>query len=95
MEVRGEQASEISAEADVEWNEHVKVIIAPNPELTTDQQKIIERDYSMKRGKAEIVVRKALMFYLRRRLGVNEGAEKTPAAQQVVITKIAPVKTVP
>lgn len=95
MEVRGEQASEVSAEADMEWKEHVKVVIAPNPDLSTDQQKIIERDYSMKRGKAEIVVRKALMFYLKRRLGVNEGAEKTPAAQQVVITKIALVKAMP
>jgi hypothetical protein len=92
MEVRGEQASDAFAEADVEWNEHVKVIIAPNPDLTIDQKKIIERDYSMKRGKADIVVRKALMFYLKRRLGANEGAEKTPAAQQVVITKITTIK---
>jgi WYL domain len=95
MEVRGDQASDASAEADVEWNEHVKVIIAPNPDLTIDQKKIIERDYSMKRGKAEIIVRRALLFYLKRRLGVEDGAQKTPAAQQVVITKIAPVKAMP
>ena len=92
MEIRGERASGVSHEADMEWNERVKVIIAPNPELTTDQKKIIERDYSMKRGRAEIIVRKALLFYLRRRLGVNEGADKTPAAQQVVITDISPIK---
>ncbi len=92
MEVHGEQPSEASAKADTEWHEHIKVIISPNPDLSEDQKKIIERDYSMKRGKAEIIVRKALMFYLRRRLGVNEGAEKTLAAQQVVITKISPIK---
>lgn len=90
IEIRGEQPSDASAESDVEWNELVKVVIAPNPDLSVDQKKIIERDYAMKRGKAEIVVRRALLFYLKRRLGVEEGAQKTPAAQQVVITKITP-----
>lgn len=92
MEVRGEQPSDASAEADLEWNELVKVTITPNPALTEDQKKIIERDYSMKRGRAEIVVRRALLFYLKRRLGVEDGALKTPAAQQVVIAKIIPMK---
>lgn len=95
MEVRGEQPSDASAEADVEWNEHVKVIISPNPDLTIDQKRIIERDYAMKRGKAEIVVRRALLFYLKRRIGFEEGNQRTPAAQQVVITKITPVKAMP
>lgn len=88
MELRGEQPSNASIEADEEWNERVKVIIAPNPDLTADQKKIIERDYSMKRGKAEIIVRRALLFYLKRRLGVEDSTQKTPAAQQVVIAKI-------
>lgn len=95
METRGEQPSDISAEADAEWNEQVKVIIAPNPDLTENQKKIIERDYSMKRGKAEIAVRRALLFYLKRRLGVEDGAQKTPAAQQVVITKVEPIGNMP
>jgi hypothetical protein len=95
MEMRGEQPSDVSAEADNEWNEHVKVIIAPNPDLTADQKKIIERDYSMKRGKAEIIVRRSLLFYLKRRLGIDGGLEKTPAAQQVVIAKITPIKAMP
>lgn len=90
MEVRGGQPSDASVESDAEWNEHVKVILAPNPNLTADQKKIIERDYSMKRGKAEIIVRRALLFYLKRRLEVDDGTTKTPAAQQVVITKIMP-----
>jgi predicted DNA-binding transcriptional regulator YafY len=92
MEVHGEQPSDASAEADEEWNEHIKVIVAPNPDLTVDQKKIIERDYSMKRGKAEIIVRRALLFYLKRRLGVEDGAQKMPAAQQVVIVKVVSTK---
>lgn len=94
MEMRGEQPSDASAEADEEWNIYVKVIIAPNPDLTEDQKRIIERDFSMKHGKAEIVVRRALLFYLKRRLGVEGVTQKTPAAQQVVITKIAAVDAI-
>jgi hypothetical protein len=42
----------------------------------------------MSQGKTEISVRKSLLFYLKRRLGIDEGAEKSPAAQQVVIVNI-------
>lgn len=92
MGMRGELPSEVHGTADTEWNEIVKVTIAPNPALTEGQQKIIERDYAMKRGKAVIAVRRALLFYLKRRLGIDEGMEKSPAAQQVVIVDIKPGK---
>jgi hypothetical protein len=95
MDIRDEQGSNISATADTEWNEIIKVTIAPNPALTADQHKIIERDYSMVHGQAEISVRKSLLFYLKRRLGIEDGVEKSPAAQQVVITKIALAKDMP
>lgn len=88
MDIRDEQASGISATADTEWNELIKVTIAPNPALTADQHKIIERDYSMKQGVAEIRVRRSLLFYLKRRLGLDDGAEKSPASQQVIIVRI-------
>jgi predicted DNA-binding transcriptional regulator YafY len=86
--IRNEQPSEASKTEDEEWNELVSVSIAPNPELSVDQQKIIERDYAMKQGKAVITVRKALLFYLKQQLNIDEGGEKPPAAQQVVIVKI-------
>ncbi len=88
MDIRDAQASVISATADMEWNEIIKVTISPNPALTADQHKIIERDYSMTQGRTEISVRKSLLFYLKRRLGIDDGAEKPPAAQQVVIVNI-------
>lgn len=88
MDIREKQPSEILGTNDTEWNEIVKVTIAPNPALTEDQQKIIERDYAMNEGKSVIALRKSLLFYLKRRLGVDEGIDKSPAAQQVVISKI-------
>ena len=88
IDIRDKQPSEILGTADIEWNEIVKVTIAPNPALTENQQKIIERDYTMNGGKAVISLRKSLLFYLKRRLEIDEGVEKSPAAQQVVIIKI-------
>jgi len=88
MGIRGDQPSEVLGASDADWNEIVKVTIAPNPALTEDQQKIIERDYAMKGGKSVIILRRSLLFYLKRRLGVDEKVEKSPAAQQVVIIKI-------
>ena len=88
MSIRDEQPSEIQKINDTEWDEIVNVSIAPNPALSADQQKIIERDYAMKRGKAVIAVRGALLFYLKQRLNIEVDSEKSPAAQQVVIVNI-------
>lgn len=87
MSMRAEQPSEVRGSSDTEWNEITKVTIAPNPALAESQQKIIERDYAMKKGKAVIAVRRSLLFYLKRRLGIDDGIGKSPAAQQVVIIK--------
>ncbi|NOU44608.1 MAG: WYL domain-containing protein [Methyloglobulus sp.] len=88
INIRNEQPSEISQADDEEWNKMAGVSIAPNPELSADQQKIIERDYTMKQGKAVIKVRKALLFYLKHQLNIDEGGERPPAAQQVVIVDV-------
>ncbi len=92
MGIRDEQPSEVLGNADAAWNEIVEITISPNPALTIDQQKIIERDYAMRSGKTIIPVRRALLFYLELRLGIDDGKEKTPAAQQVVIVDIKPGK---
>lgn len=90
MAIRDEQPSEVLGASDTDWNEILNVTIVPNPALTEGQKKIIERDYAMKRGKAVITVRKSLLFYLKRQLGVAEDMKKTPAAQQVVIINTKP-----
>jgi len=87
IDIRDKQPSKILGTSDTEWNEIVKVTIAPNPELTEEQQQIIERDYAMKLGKTVITVRKSLLFYLKQRLGIDESMEKSPIAQHVVIVK--------
>lgn len=88
MEFREKQPSEISGTADTEWHEIIEVTVAPNPSLTEDQQKIIERDFAMNQGKKVITMRRSFLFYLKRRLGIDDEIGKSPAAQPVVIINI-------
>lgn len=91
LDIRGSSAEKNAPNIDAEWNEYVRVVIAANPKLAVGQREIIERDYAMTDGKTEIVVRRALLFYMKRRLGVENGVEKSPNAQQVIIVEIIPV----
>lgn len=91
LEIRGTRDAERTANEDAEWNEYVRVVIAANPGLGEGQQKIIERDYAMKDGKAEIIVRRALLFYMKRRLGVIENHINSPSMQHIVIVEIISV----
>lgn len=90
IDIRETRAATISPEEDAEWYEHVRVVIAANPKLPVGQREIIEQDYAMTNGTAEIVVRRALLFYMKRRLGVEDGVKKSPRAQQVIIVEISP-----
>lgn len=56
--------SKINPADDVRWNHFVTVKIAAHPELTPDQRKIIEKEYNMKDGVAELKVRAAFIYYV-------------------------------
>lgn len=91
LDIRGSRSAEVSPDRDEEWSEYVCVVIAANPGLAAGQREIIERDYAMDNGRTEIVVRRALLFYLKKRLGVEDGANQSPNSQQVVIVEILPI----
>lgn len=86
IETRGTKPSEVSADGDADWNEQVTLEIGPHPELSDTQQKVIALDYGMRGGKAKIVVRKALLYYALRRLGLDtDPAARRPQDQQIVL----------
>lgn len=86
IETRGNKVSEIGAEADIDWNEIVVLEIGPHPDLSETQQKVIALDYGMRGGKASISVRKALLYYSLRRLGLDtDHAARRPQDQQIVL----------
>ena len=86
IKIRSRKPSEISAERDTDWNEQVILEIGPHPALSGTQQKVIALDYGMREGKAEIRVRRALLYYALRRLGLDTDPNaRRPVDQQIVL----------
>lgn len=86
IEIRGNKPSEVSAEADKDWSELVDLEIGPHPELSEMQQKVIALDYGMRHGRARISVRKALLYYALKRLGLDtDPTARRPQDQQIVL----------
>lgn len=75
-----------AARQDEAWNSEVVLEIGPHPKLSDTQRRAIEMDYGMEDGRAEIVVRKALLFYALKRLGLDtDPAARRPQDQQIVL----------
>jgi hypothetical protein len=79
----GDDAQKMSAAQDVDWRELFSVVLIPNPLLSKGQQDIIAQDYCMKKGQIAIPIRKALLYYFRKRLRLDvatamDNARETP-----------------
>jgi predicted DNA-binding transcriptional regulator YafY len=86
IETRGTKPSEMGSEADQDWNDEVVLEIGPHPDLSDAQKKVIALDYGMRGGRAKIRVRKALLYYALRRLGLDtDPAARRPEDQQIVL----------
>jgi len=86
LEIRDTRESAASADDDRDWHTEVTLEIGPHPELSETQARVIALDYGMRGGKAKIRVRRALLYYALRRLGLDTdpGARK-PQDQQIVL----------
>lgn len=90
IKTRSTLPSEVGPEADADWNEQVTLEIGPHPELSDTQQKVIALDYGMKGGKAKIPIRKALLYYALKRLGLDtDPAARRAQDQQIVLLNAA------
>ena len=86
IEIRGSRESGTSADDDLDWNSEVVLEVAPHPELSETQAKVIALDYGMRGGSAKIKVRRALLYYALRRLGLDtDPAARRPQDQQIVL----------
>lgn len=86
IETRGTKPSELGADDDADWNEQVTLEIGPHPELSETQQRVIALDYGMRSGRAKIFVRKALLYYALKRLGLDtDPAARQPQDQQIIL----------
>lgn len=72
--------------SDDAWHTDVLLEIGPHPDLSDNERRAIEMDYGMEAGHAQIVVRRALLFYALKRLGLDtDPAARRPRDQQIVL----------
>lgn len=72
--------------ADKAWDEIVDLEIGPHPDLSPNQRRVIELDYGMEDGCVKIPVRRALLYYALKRLGLDtDPAARPPQDQQIVL----------
>ncbi len=85
VETRGAKPSEVGPDADADWNEQVTLEIGPHPRLSDTQQKVIALDCGMRGGRTEIQVRKALLHYALRRLGLDTAPPARPPQDRQIV----------
>jgi hypothetical protein len=86
IKTRGVEFCDVTDADDMDWQQHVTLEIGPHPELSDSQKKVIELDYGMRGGSTKITVRRALLYYALKRLGLDTdpGARK-PQDQQIIL----------
>ena len=68
------------------WREEVVLQIGPHPDLSDAQKRVFEMDYGMIDGVADIPVRRALLYYALKRLGLDtDPSARRPQDQQIVL----------
>jgi hypothetical protein len=72
--------------ADTEWTTEVTLQIGPHPALSPAQAQAIALDYGMEDGTAEIRVRRSMLYYTLKRLGLDTAPDtRRPQDQQIVL----------
>lgn len=93
LETRATRSNEIASSADRDWHEFVTLEIGPHPDLSETQKKVIALDYDMHGGKTPIKVRKALLYYALRRLGLDtDPSARRPQDQQIILLNRAQIR---
>jgi predicted DNA-binding transcriptional regulator YafY len=73
-----------SAHEDADWHETFDVILEPNPALSPSQRAAVAWEYDMPKGRVSLSVRRALLYYLHKRLRLDIDHD-LPAETPVVV----------
>ena len=86
VETRQSRSTQMQTAADTDWDEIVQLEIGPHPALSQNQKRVIELDYGMQNGRVVIPVRRALLYYALKRLGLDtDPAARKPQDQQIIL----------
>jgi hypothetical protein len=70
---------------DADWHSFATLLIAPHPGLTPAQAKAIAIDYGIRGASTAIRVRRALLFYALKRLGLDVAPDIRPPHEQHIV----------
>lgn len=94
IETRQSRSTQMQTAADGDWDEIVQLEIGPHPALSQNQKRVIELDYGMQNGRVVIPVRRALLYYALKRLGLDtDPAARKPQDQQIVLLNAIELST--
>ncbi|WP_252258598.1 WYL domain-containing protein [Erythrobacter aurantius] len=86
LETRQTRAAKKQAVSDAAWEEVVELEVGPHPDLSPNQRRVIELDYGMENGSVTIPVRRALLYYALKRLGLDtDPSARKPQDQQIIL----------
>lgn len=86
LETRQTRGAKKPTVPDVAWDEVVELEVGPHPDLSPNQKRVIELDYGMENESVTIPVRRALLYYALKRLGLDtDPAARKPQDQQIVL----------
>jgi predicted DNA-binding transcriptional regulator YafY len=69
---------------DKDWQGEFSVALKPNPDLSDSQREAVAWEYNMPKGKCALQVRRAMLYYLRKRLRLDVEGD-SPAERPVVV----------
>jgi len=70
--VIGFSDTNVDIKSDEEWFSLMKLKLIPNPKLTDYQKQVILRDFESENGIISIVIRKALLFYIKINMNIDD-----------------------
>lgn len=86
VEARQTRPAGQQATSDIAWQQVLELEVGPHPELSANQRRVIELDYGMQDGRMTIPVRRSLLYYALKRLGLDtDPAARNPQDQQIVL----------
>lgn len=95
LETRQTRAAKKQAVSDAAWEEVVELEVGPHPDLSPNQRRVIELDYGMENGSVTIPVRRALLYYALKRLGLDtDPSARKPQDQQIVLINTKAIRGV-
>jgi hypothetical protein len=78
QEIHGHRPGRVNLQGDDEWQGYFVVEIEPNPSLTISQRETVMNDFGMVDGRLTKTIRRALVSYFVRHLGIDETTEAQP-----------------